>query len=175
VDQVRVRLSDNAVMRWGGGIVVATIGGIFASMIATSNPQTAPRPQLTSTSSRLAPTQTPPTPASTEPELAIVTSRGYESEFGGYHYVEGQVRNLTSSPIENFTAVATWFTKDGTFITTDEGLIDFNPLMPGQTSSFKTITRGNPQMLRFSVTFKRLFGGQLRVRNDTTKWRLLHE
>jgi len=102
------------------------------------------------------------------PRLQVLAKRGYESESGGYYYVEGQVKNITNQPIDRLRIVATWFTKDGTFITTDQAMIDYDPLMPGQTSPFKTITRGNPQMSKFSIEFARLGGGTV-AHEDVSK------
>jgi len=102
---------------------------------------------------------TSPAAQASAPRLQVLAKRGYESESGGYYYVEGQVKNITNQPIDRLRVVATWFTKEGTFITTDQAMIDYDPLMPGQTSPFKTITRGNPQMSKFSIEFARLGGG----------------
>jgi hypothetical protein len=98
----------------------------------------------------------------TEPnKLALVAARGYESESGGYHYVEGQVKNVSDESLKNVVVVATWYDKDGNFIKTDDALIDYNPILPGQTSPFKTITSGNPAMSRYTVEFKHLLGGTI--------------
>lgn len=98
--------------------------------------------------------------------LAIIASRGYESEHGNYWYVEGQVKNVSDEPLHNVMVVATWSDKDGQFIKSDDALIDYNPIMPGQTSPFQTITSGNPAMSRYSVDFKTLMGGTLRVEDQ---------
>jgi hypothetical protein len=104
---------------------------------------------------------TSPAAQATAPKLLLLSKRGYESDSGGYYYVEGQVKNTTDRPMRNVAVVATWYTKDGTFITTDQSLIDYNPLLPGQVSPFKSITRGNPQMSKFQVEFKELTGGTI--------------
>jgi hypothetical protein len=99
--------------------------------------------------------------------LALLSSRGYETY--GYYIVEGQVKNLTDRSLENVTAVATWYDRNGQFISSDDALIEYNPLLPGQTAPFKTMTRGNPEMKRFSVEFKHLFGGRLVTDDRTVK------
>jgi hypothetical protein len=63
--------------------------------------------------------------------------------------------------LKNVAVVATWYDKDGNFIKTDDALIDYNPILPGQTSPFKTITSGNPAMSRYTVEFKHLLGGTI--------------
>ncbi len=105
------------------------------------------------------------TPTAT-PVLSLLTSRGYESESGGYWYVEGEVKNISDHPIKSLMAVSSWYDKGGTFIKSDSAMIEFDPLMPGQTSPFKTITRGNPEMSRYTVAFKAMFGGPIETRDD---------
>ena len=80
--------------------------------------------------------------------------------------MEGQLNNITAAPIKNVTAVATWYSRDGTFVKSDDALIDYNPILPGQTSPFKTMSSTNPAMSKYTVEFKTLFGGTLIVRDD---------
>lgn len=80
----------------------------------------------------------------------------------GFHTVEGQVQNLTDSNLENVMAVVTWYTDDDQFITSDETLIEYNPILPGQTSPFEVMSQSNPAMSRYRVEFKTMFGGTLR-------------
>ena len=100
-------------------------------------------------------------PARPPDQLALLSMRGGDGGYG-FHAVEGQVQNLTDGNIENVMAVVTWFTSDDQFITTDETLINYNPILPGQTSPFEVMSRTNPAMQRFRVEFKTLFGGTLR-------------
>lgn len=101
------------------------------------------------------PRATPP-PAPTA-KLALLSARGYDEY--GYHIVEGQVRNISGESLKSVAVKATWYDKDDQFITSDDALIDYNPILPGQTSPFKTMTRTNPAMSKYSVEFKYLFGG----------------
>ena len=133
--------------------------GWFVSLWSPT-PSPPPSPAVTTNTQRAAPVRS-------GPQLAIIAKRGYESDSGGYYYVEGQVKNLTDAPLRNVAAVATWYAADGTFITTDTAMIEFNPLMPGQTAPFKTITRGNPQMSKFNVEFKDLLGPTIPSRDDS--------
>lgn len=159
-------LSGGVVMRWGGGFILAFLLGAFGIAIGGSW-ASSPAPASTSTSASPATPATRPTPAAApqppRAQLALLSSRGYEAEYGGYHYVEGQVQNIGSEPLKNVTAVATWMDKAGNFIKADDALIDYNPILPGQTSPFKTITSGNPAMSTYTVEFKTLFGGTLAV------------
>lgn len=99
--------------------------------------------------------------ATPTPEIEVLSYRGYERA-SGFYSVEGQVRNTTTEPIRSVFAVATWYGANGEFITTDDALIEYQPLMPSQTSPFQVLTNGNPLMKRFTVEFKTGNGRQLR-------------
>jgi hypothetical protein len=101
-----------------------------------------------------------------EPMLAIVSSRGYEQ--GGYHFVEGEVTNLTTRPLEHVTAVAKWYTEDGTLVTTDTALVEKDPILPGQTSPFKTGIRSTTAMDTFSIEFTH-FDRSISTRDDSKR------
>jgi hypothetical protein len=78
-----------------------------------------------------------------------------------YAKVEGEVRNASARPLKSIAAVATFRTDDGVFVASDSALIDYNPLMPGQTSPFSVIWRYNPVATKASVAFKELMGGKV--------------
>jgi hypothetical protein len=94
-------------------------------------------------------------------KLALLSSRGYESDGGGYHIVEGEVMNISGQSLDRISVVTTWYDIGGGFITSDDAMIEYDPILPGQTSPFKTMSRTNPAMSKYSVTFKRLFGGPI--------------
>jgi len=114
-------------------------------------------------------TTSTPRPRVSPPRLAILSGRGYQSETGNYWYVEGEVKNLSDESLRSVQVVSTWYTAEDSFITSSSALIDYNPLLPGQTSPFKTITRGNPAMSKFSISFKQLLGGTIATRDDRPK------
>jgi hypothetical protein len=91
-------------------------------------------------------------------QLALLSSRGYQTEGGGYYIVEGEVRNISGERLADVEAVASWYASNGTFITSDSALIDYNPIMPGQTSPFKVMSTANPEMDKYSVGFKTVLG-----------------
>lgn len=141
-----------------------TIGGHnppARAPVATAPTTTA----LTTPTPRPAPT---PPPAPTY-DLELLASRGSSTGSGSYMEVVGQVRNVSGESLRNVQAVTTWLTDGGEFITSDDALIDYNPILPGQTSPFKTLTRRNPEMKRFTVEFKTMFGGTLRVDRSKDK------
>jgi hypothetical protein len=76
------------------------------------------------------------------------------------------VRNISDQPLRNVTAVATWMDNNGQFITSDNALIDYNPILPDQTSPFKTMSTTNPAMQRYRVEFKELMGGPIEMEDQ---------
>jgi hypothetical protein len=79
----------------------------------------------------------------------------------GYATASGQVKNVSGQSIERVEAVVSFYTADGTFITSADALIDYQPILPGQTSPFKVMQTHNPAMRKASVEFKHLFGGTI--------------
>jgi hypothetical protein len=103
------------------------------------------------------------------PHLALLSSSA--SSAYGYHKVAGEVRNVSTESLRNVEAVVTWRDGSGRFITSDTALIEYNPLLAGQTSPFEVATRSNPEMQSYTVEFKLLMGGTLRVREESTQQR----
>ena len=129
-----------------------------AAMIPPSAPT--PTPTTAYPCRTPSPTSTPiPTRTPVPQPLTVSNFRCY-NEYG-YAHLEGIVRNNTNRRLENVQAVALHYTKDGTFISSDDALIDYNPVMPGQESPFQTIGTWNPQMATCKLSFKELFGGTI--------------
>ena len=79
----------------------------------------------------------------------------------GYAEARGQVKNISGKSLKNVAALATFYDKDGGFIKTDSALIEFNPVLDGQVSSFTVMTTHNPAISKASVQFKFLMGGAI--------------
>lgn len=142
-------------LRWTGATILGLlIGGVLG---AFSHPP--------------AEAQQPPADASPETapkfDLELLASNGSPSETGNYMYAEGQVKNVSGDSIRSVTAVVSWFTQSDDFITSDSALVEFRPLLNGQTSPFKIITSRNPAMKRFRIDFKA--GGRMLSVDDRTK------
>jgi hypothetical protein len=146
-------------VRLAGGLVLAVL---IATTISDLTGSPARAPTMPDPGAGEAARAEPASPA--DPVLAIVSSRSYEER--GYHVVEGQVVNLTARPLERVTAVATWYTQDGTSVTGDTALIEKDPILPGQTSPFRAGIRSNLPMDTFSVQFKHL-GETVATRDDS--------
>ena len=97
------------------------------------------------------------------PSLELVSSNWHTES--GYAIFEGQVKNISTAPLENVDAVVTFYDSAGGFITSSDALIDFNPILPGQTSPFKVMKTENPAMHKAGVAFKHLMGGSIEHRN----------
>jgi hypothetical protein len=89
-----------------------------------------------------------------------IGSWSWHQEYG-FAIAEGQVTNVSSRKLENVTAVVSFHAANGQFITSDESLLDYNPILPGQTSPWKVMATWNPAMAKAGVEFKTLFGGTL--------------
>jgi hypothetical protein len=136
-------------------ILVVVIGLNFGSGRPSSTPVAS---DISSASSSTFPT-VPPVPPVSTPQLGLLAAHGY-IEYG-YYKVEGQVKNLSDGPLQNVAAVVNWYDSAGNFVKSDDALIQYNPILAGQTSPFTTITTGNPEMKRYTVEFKELMGGTI--------------
>jgi len=87
----------------------------------------------------------------------------------GFLRVEGQIKNISPRPIEHIEAVVTWYDADGGFVKSGNALIEYDPLLPGQTSPFTVLMTENPAARRYTVAFKTFWGSQLPTRYDTAK------
>lgn len=106
-------MKGGAIARWGGGFMLALIvGGIGMSMGVSPSRSSAPVSAAAGSAAvpSAAPVRSTP-PVVPSDQLAIISSRGYETEGGGYHIVEGQVKNISDEPLQSVAAVSTWYDK----------------------------------------------------------------
>jgi hypothetical protein len=95
----------------------------------------------------------------TSPQLALLAShRDAESD---WPTIEGQVQNISGVAIRAVQVVVNWYSRDGASISSEEGLIDFDPLLPSQVSPFKVPSRPNPEKVKYSVMFKSISGSTI--------------
>jgi hypothetical protein len=95
------------------------------------------------------------------PKLEVTSWKLGTSASGNFVEVDGEVVNSSNQPIDSLRVTAEFRTSDGTFITSEDGFVDYSPLMPGQSSPFKIMGRFNPQMATARLRFKTLFGGEI--------------
>lgn len=93
-------------------------------------------------------------------DLVLLASNGTRDRYG-FATVEGQVKNVSNESLRNVQVVVEWFTAEGEFVKSDQALVEYDPILPGQTSPFTSITSDNPAMAKFRVTFKHLLGGTI--------------
>ena len=99
-----------------------------------------------------------------QPKLKVLNFRCYSEHV--YMFVSGEVKNTSSSKLKNVVAVGTFRAADGTHITTETALLEYNPIMPGQTSPFQAGGKHNPLMTKCSLGFKYLLGGSIPYTSD---------
>lgn len=129
----------------GGIILVLFVGYIIYSAVGGG-----------STSAPTGSAATPP--AAPEPPPLELQSWRCDKEHG-YVFVKGEVKNVSSNKLENVMAVGEFRTKSGELVKSEDALIDYNPIMPGQTSPFSAGGTDNPQINGCQIAFKYLMGG----------------
>ena len=149
-------------MTTGIAIVALGVAAIFFAFIsnAPKDAKKSTNDAIDSTSAPLA-TPSPPTAYADDAGADLrLKSWSWHEEYS-FAIAEGSVMNVSGRSLENVEAVVTFITSDGTFITSDKALIEFSPLLPGQTSPWKVTARWNPQMAKANVEFKTLRGERI--------------
>ena len=84
-----------------------------------------------------------------------------------YFKVHGQVKNISQQSLDSVVAVVQMYDNSDGFVKSDSALIEFIPILPGQTSPFEVTIRNNPEITSYSVTFKYLLGGTIPTKNSS--------
>lgn len=95
------------------------------------------------------------------PKLELQRGWGCSRTSTGFMTFEGQAKNISGGPLRRIEAVVSYYTRDGTFLTSSTALIEYNPVLDGQISPFKVITRYNPEIATCNVEFKEFNGGSV--------------
>jgi hypothetical protein len=90
----------------------------------------------------------------------VVESWRWYPEYG-YAIAEGEVTNRSDIRLERVEVLVSFYTADGQFITSSSALVEYNPILPGQTTPFKVYATQNPQMASARLVFKHLLGGTI--------------
>jgi len=143
-----------------GKIIILLFGGMMLIGLITDNDT------VTSSYSDSGSSQTVQTTINNNVEQAIKleTSAWACTKKRKYMYLEGEVKNISDKPIRNLMAIATFRGEDDIFIKSDNSLVDYNPLMPGQTSPFKVMSSDNPAIEKCRLSFKTMMGGKIRYK-----------
>lgn len=102
--------------------------------------------------------QAPSQPAVSPGTLLVAQSCHGQYSPAGITF-EGEVQNVSSSPLHSVRAVVSWYTSDGQFLTSLGGPVQFDPLLPHQVSPFQVAGPGNPAMTRYRLQFE-TYGGE---------------
>lgn len=134
-------------------VLLIIIAGTFGYMIFGSSSL------LGSTYDSIAPQQHTVSAQDNTPKLELL-SYSCSSDYG-YFTITGQVKNISSGSLKNVEAVGTAYASDGSYINSSDALIEYNPILAGQTSPFTVMMTMNPEMKKCNVDFKDLLGGSI--------------
>jgi hypothetical protein len=136
----------------------------FVEAVSTQEAEQATASAVPAQQTRAArPTSTPVPPRY---ELALISASCTRKSDIGFRECEGYVKNITDEALYDVEAVVTWVDANGTPYSTDEALVDYNPILPGQESPWSTIGTDNPALTRFRVQFRELLGSAILTRDD---------
>lgn len=93
------------------------------------------------------------------PQLELLSANAERSY--SFITIRGMVKNISSEPMENVTAVGIVTDANGEFITSGDSLIDYDPILAGQTSPFSIMIRDNPAIDQWTIEFKEFIGGTI--------------
>ena len=99
-----------------------------------------------------------------QPQLELLNFECYTKY--DYFIIEGEVKNISSESIKSVEAVGSAYAADKQFVSSNSVLIEYNPILSGQTSPFKIIINGNPEIKSCKVGFKKLMGGTIHTKID---------
>lgn len=102
-----------------------------------------------------------------QPPLKLLSSRG-EIEYD-YVTVTGEVQNTSDEKLDDVWVVVNQYGADGQLINSESSVIEYQPLMPGQTSPFKSMMRHNPLMKTYTIGFKHFIGGEIQYTDARPK------
>lgn len=99
--------------------------------------------------------------------LELVSWRCYASgKTFPYFHIVGEVKNISNEPLKSVAVVGTAYTEEGEFVKSDSTLIEYNPILPGQTSPFHVLFPYDPEMIKCKVGFKEFSGGAIPTKEE---------
>jgi len=102
---------------------------------------------------------TPTASDSSTPKLELLSSRGERNSFS--LKITGQVKNISGEKLETVNVVVDSYGANGELISSETSFLEYNPLMPGQTSPFTAIVQENPLIKNYKINFKHFAGEQI--------------
>lgn len=86
-----------------------------------------------------------------------------------YVRAQGLVVNVSSRPLVRAQAVVQFYGKDDAFLSSDQAMLSFLPLQPGQSSPFLVVAKWHPDMHWAQIRFREIGGRELRFREAAKK------
>jgi hypothetical protein len=140
-----------------GAWIFIIVGVVAVYQVATINSgSTGSAPASAPSKAGISP---PPVAQSTGPLLEVQSWRCDHEH--GYVFVRGEVKNISSNPLKNVVAVGHFRTKSGDLVKSETALLEYNPILAGQTSPFRAGGTGNPQIANCGLSFAYLMGGSV--------------
>lgn len=157
-------VAEKTKMHLSGGVkfllIVVLLAGvgttIDTSKIGTGVPGTSSAP----TTSGSKPT---PAPKQEEAKLELQSMRVYKEY--SFAHIDGMVKNISGEKMENVMAVGEFYDANDNFIKSAEALIEYNPILPGQSSPFSVLTTDNPEIKNGKIVFKAFWGGTISTKD----------
>jgi DNA-binding transcriptional MerR regulator len=101
-----------------------------------------------------------------DPQLALLSVRCEKHARGGPFVFEGQVQNISDSPLQDIVVAVTVYNANPGRVGSDEAPIEHATLQPGQTSPFRVAVDYDPTVAYYQVNFKRRQGDALPTRDS---------
>ena len=144
----------------GAGLVVAALAVVACAFVVRAGSRIGIMPP------DIVDSRNYPTPTPIVPQVALLSVRGHSSASDGC-VVEGEITNLTESPLELYVVAYFCAAKEDTRAFDNQARLDRVPLPPGQASRFRVGIPYDPQMRYAQVRFRMAAGQGLYTRDDT--------
>ncbi len=149
------------------GIALSIVGVFFLAIVSGAF-ASAPTHSSSSSSASNTPATTANAPTQADAPLLELQTFNFTKSYD-FDKVQGAVKNISGQKMEGVQVVASFYDKDDNFIKSDDAMIKYNPILPGQISPFETIGTDNPAIKTASVSFKYIFGGTIPTREAESK------
>ena len=102
------------------------------------------------------------------PKLSLI-SASCGRYAGSFIKCEGFVKNVSGAKLDNVVAVAVFSDESGVLVASDQALIDYNPILAGQSSPWSVLATYNPAYTKWGIEFKELLGGKISFSDDRVR------
>ena len=99
------------------------------------------------------------------PALILGTWDWSRTSEGSHIEVRGEVKNVSAGNLKDVEAVVTFRDNSGKYISHESAILEYNPIVAGQTSPFKIISTYNPEITDAIIEFKTIAGDKVKSSN----------